>query len=263
MKKIIFFLLLIVISFTSLFITSCAPTKQVAEVEILPADRLVKRLEANRRKIRSFEGSGIIAIESPKFNNKASFRIVLVRPDSIYLTIYGPFGMELAQALVTSEDFIFYDGISNTAYKGKANDEALKEIFKIDFAFNDLLNGFLGAINLSDKLYRDPIKYEVEDDNYVLTYIDSTSMNLSKFIIDIRNLAITEYMVENKNGVNIMRGEYSEFKLLEGVSVPNIIHLSNSKQNQTLKIEYRQMKGNKRDIKIDFEIPDDATLIEW
>jgi len=171
--------------------------------------------------------------------------------------------MELAQALVTSEDFIFYDGISNTAYKGKANDEALKEIFKIDFDFNDLLNGFLGAINLSDKLYCDPIKYEVEDDNYVLTYIDSTSMNLSKFIIDIRNLAITEYMVENKNGVNIMRGEYSEFKLLEGVSVPNIIHLSNSKQNQTLKIEYRQMKGNKRDIKIDFEIPDDATLIEW
>ena len=99
-----------------LSISGCVPSKPTEEVEILPAERLVNKLEVNRRRIKTFEGSGTLYIKSPQLDNKASFQITLVKPDSIYLSIMGPFGIQLAQALVTNDNFIFYDALQNTAY---------------------------------------------------------------------------------------------------------------------------------------------------
>ena len=137
MRKLIFYFI-VLLNFI-LIIPGCVPSKPTEDVEILPSERLISKLEANRRRIQSFEGSGTIHIQSNKFNNNATFNVVLMKPDSIYLTIMGPFGIELAQALVTNKSFIFYDALHNTAYEGESTDEVLKNIFKIDLPFNDLL----------------------------------------------------------------------------------------------------------------------------
>ena len=72
--------LLILLSSTfilSIFIlTGCIPSKPTEEVEILPTERLMTKLESNRRRIKTFEGNGTITIKSNEFNNSASFRIV-------------------------------------------------------------------------------------------------------------------------------------------------------------------------------------------
>ncbi len=96
-------LLLLTLTFITSFIllSGCVPSKPTEEVEILPTDRLVNKLEANRRRIRTFEGNGTITIKSNEFNNSATFRVVLVKPDSLYISFIGPFGIEIAQALVT------------------------------------------------------------------------------------------------------------------------------------------------------------------
>ena len=86
MKKI-----LLVLFFTAaLVITSCVPSKPVHDDEkILPADRLIKRLEANRRKIKTFQGTGILNINTPEINAKANFEVVLKKPDSVKVSIWA------------------------------------------------------------------------------------------------------------------------------------------------------------------------------
>ena len=118
----------------------CVPSKPTDDVEILSSERLINKLEVNRRRIKSFEGNGTILVKNSQMNNSASFRVVLQKPDSIYLTIFGPFGIELAQALVTKSNFIFYDALKNTAYEGKVDDEVLRDIFRIDLSFSELLD---------------------------------------------------------------------------------------------------------------------------
>ena len=85
---------------------SCVPSKPTEDVELLPSERLINKLEANRRKIKNFEGIGVFEIESEQFNNSANFQIIMQKPDSIYFTVLGPFGIELAQALVTKDNYI-------------------------------------------------------------------------------------------------------------------------------------------------------------
>lgn len=261
MKKIS--LIILFLSNILILINGCVPSQPTEEFELLPSERLTNKLEANRRKIKNFEGTGTIFVNSPQMDNSAAFRIVLQKPDSIYLTIMGPFGIELAQAIVTKDKFTFYDALKNTAYIGAVNSNALQSIFRINLSFEDLLDAFVGSVNLTNNLYRAPDNYYVEDDRYVLTYLDSARTNKTIYRVDVRQLGITEYQLFGLDDELILEGKYSDFELLENVAVPYKIAIENKTDDQRIGIEYKKINVNKENIYIDFKIPDDATIIKW
>ena len=249
--------------YTLLLIVSCVPSQPTEEYELLPSERLINKLEANRRKIKSFDGNGTIIVNTPEMDNSATFRVVLQKPDSIYLTIMGPFGIELAQALVTKDKFVFYDALQNTAYTGSATSDALQSIFRINLSFDDLLDAFVGSVNLTQNLYRAPDNYFVEGDKYVLTYLDSARQSKTVYKVDVRQLGITDYQLFNFDGNEKLDGKYSKFELLENVAVPYKIQIQNFIDDQKISIDYKKITVNKKNINIDFKLPDDATIIKW
>ena len=212
----------------------CVPSKPTEDVELLPSERLINKLEANRRKIKNFEGIGVFEIESDQFSNSANFQIVMQKPDSIYFSVLGPFGIELAQALVTKDDYVFYDALQNTAYIGKVNDDILKNIFKINLSFSDLIDAFIGSVNLTHNLYKQPNNYSVAGEQYVLTYVDSDNELTSVYKVDIRQLGITDYTLISDDKTIDLEGKYSKFELIENVAIPFSIEISNKVQNQKL-----------------------------
>ncbi len=246
-----------------MFIPGCVPSKPTDDVEILPSERLVEKLEINRRRIENFEGNGTIVVRNGSSNQSVSFKVVLEKPDSLYLTMYGPFGIELAQALVMKQNFIFYDAMSNTAYEGDVDSDILNQIFKINLTFSELMDAFIGSVNLTNNLYRPPEKYSVDYDKYVLTYIDPNTLRKSVYYVDIRQLGITDFQVFNSDEEKLLEGRYSKFELFENVAVPYKIELENTKDNQKVSIDYKSMAVNKRSIAIDFKVPGDATIIKW
>ena len=241
----------------------CVPSKPTEDVELLPSERLINKLEANRRKIKNFEGVGVFEIESEQYNNSANFQIVMQKPDSIYFSVLGPFGIELAQALVTKEDYVFYDALQNTAYRGKVTDDILKNIFKINLSFSDLLDAFIGSVNLTPNLYKQPNNYSIDGEQYVLTYIDKANELTSVYKVDIRQLGITNYTLTSSDKTIDLEGKYSKFEVIENVAIPFSIEISNKVQNQEVKIRYKNIIANSRGLKVKFELPDDAEIIEW
>jgi len=256
-------LIILFLSNILLILIGCVPSQPTEEFELLPSERLTNKLEANRRKIKTFEGSGTIFVNSPSMDNSATFRIVLLKPDSIYLTIMGPFGIELAQALVTKDKFTFYDALQNTAYVGSVNSNALQSIFRINLSFEDLLDAFIDSVNLTNNLYRAPDNYYVEDERYVLTYLDSARTNKTIYKVDVRQLGITNYQLYGFDETLMLEGNYSDFELLENVAVPYKIAIENKTDDQKISIDYKKITVNKKNIYIDFKLPDDATIIKW
>ena len=254
---------LILLSLFLVFIEGCVPSKPTEDYELLPSERLINKLEANRRKIKNFEGVGVFEIESEQFNNSANFQVVMQKPDSIYFAVLGPFGIELAQALVTKETYIFYDAIQNTAYTGKVNDDILNNIFKINLSFSDLLDAFVGSVNLTQNLYKQPNEYSVQGEQYVLTYLNQDKEMKSVYKVDIRQLGITDYSLTSFDKSINLEGKYSKFELIENVAIPFSIEISNKVQNQDLKIRYKNIYANSKGLKVKFELPDDAEIVEW
>ena len=246
-----------------LLVIGCVPSQPTEEIELLPSERLINKLEANRRKIKNFEGNGTIIVRTPQIQNSATFRIILLKPDSINLTIMGPFGIELGQALVTKEKFVFYDALQNTAYTGDVNSNSLQSIFRINLSFEDLTDAFVGSVNLTNNLYRPPDNYIVEDEKYVLTYSDVARNNSTVYKVDVRQLGITDFELYELEGPLNLKSRYSDFQLFENVAVPYKISIENVTDAQKIDIEYKKITVNNKNIIINFKVPDDATIIKW
>ena len=241
----------------------CVPSKPTEEAEILSSERLINKLEANRRKIKNFEGVGTFDIQSEQFNDGATFQVIMQKPDSIYFSVLGPFGIELAQALVTKDNYIFYDVLHNTAYRGNVNDDILQNIFKIDLSFSDLLDAFVGSVNLTSNLYKEPSNYSIEGENYVLTYLDKERQLTWVYRVDIRELGITNFTLKSQNNQINIEGDYSNFELIDNVAFPFKIEVMNKVKNQKITINYKNISINDKRLRVNFELPDDANIIEW
>jgi outer membrane lipoprotein-sorting protein len=239
------------------------PSKPAYEDQILPADRLIKQLEKNRRKIKTFRGTGVMNIVSPELSANANFEVMLKKPDSIRISIYGPFGIDLAHALVTKQSFVFHDVIRNNVYEGRNKENILKQIFKVDFSFDDLMDAFAGAVNLTYNLSREPDKYTINEQDYFLTYTDEEKSKESKYVISIVNLALLNYQLTNMDGSVVFEGKYKDFKLFDEVPVPYKTLVESKEKMQSVDIEYRNIEINKEIKALTIDIPKDANIIKW
>ncbi len=256
-KIILSFLLL------AILIIGCVPSKPTREEQNLPAERLIKKLEANRRRVKTFRGTGVIKVESPQFGATASFEVSLRKPDSIKINVVGPFGIDLAEALVTTNEFRFYDSMNNRLYKGRSGGKIIKKILKVDLDFNDLMDAFAGAVNLTEKLRRVPDKYLIREESYTLIYVDSLANKISSYYVDPENYTITEFKLNTLDKEEVFKGNYYGFREYSGVYVPQRSTISNNAKEQTLSIEYRTVEINEPIESFELKVPKDAEVIEW
>lgn len=258
-----FVLILFVVVISSVLFSSCVPSKPAYEEETLTANRLIKKLEANRRKIKTFSGTGVMDIESPKFGAKTTFEVALKKPDSIKVSIYGPFGLDLVEVLITKDDFTFYDVMKNRVYTGENRGGIIKEIFKVDLTFDDLMDAFAGAVNLTDKLRNEPDEYLIFEDSYKLIYLDKKSGKKSIYDIRADDLAVTKYNVVLGNKELSFEGTYRKFKNFESVPIPYKTVIESESNEQRIEIEYRKLYVNDELDPFTIDIPTDVEIIRW
>lgn len=244
-----------------LSIEACVPSKPEYEERILTSTRLIKKLEANRRAIKTFNAVGTMDVDSKDFGGSATFEVTLKKPDTIKVNIYGPFGIDLAEAVVTNRNFIFYDVMNNKVYKGMNSQSALKEIFKVDFTFEELMDAFAGSVNLTEKLRREPDIYNVYDDTYELIYVDD-DLRKNIYVINQADLAITSFKITDSSGKNSLLGKYVRFQNYNDVPVPQESEIINYEMDQSIRLKYKSIDINSEPKEFTINYPSDAEIIE-
>lgn len=260
MKRILLIIIAIVVLIN---IDGCAPSRTTEDMRVISADRLIKKLEANRRKIKTLRGVGSLSIYSTDVNAKSSFEVLIKKPDSLKVSFYGPFNIDLAQVVISDKNFQFYDMINNTLYQGNIRDGIMKQLLKIDLPLDEIIDALAGSVNLTDKLRIEPDVYEAMGELYKLTYKDSTLSLEKNYIVRAKDLAITQYVVNKFNGRTELEGKYGGFKLFDEVPFPFEISLEDNKNKQRLKIDYKRVEVNETLNDFRLQIPNDAKVIQW
>ncbi|MEW6652450.1 MAG: DUF4292 domain-containing protein [Bacteroidota bacterium] len=258
MKKLLF----IFYSALIVFAVSCTATKPLEEERTISAERIVKRLEANRRKVKSFVGKGTIIVITKDVNTRSSFQVEIKRPDSLKVSFFGPFGIDLAYTLISQKDFQFYDVINNKYYKGKIRPGIIKDLMKINVPYDELMDAVTGSVNLTSKLQIEPAANQNDDETYELIYPDSVNNTLSTIIIDAGSLRIIKYLISDMRGKVFYQADYDGFRKVDDVYLPFNISINDKANNQKLRIEYRNIELNKLTDKLKLDIPDDAQVTE-
>jgi outer membrane lipoprotein-sorting protein len=252
--------LLVIITLLAIEFTACTSTQTVEQERVISSDRIIKRIEANRRKIKSFEGTGSIYIKTSELDTKSSFKVEIKKPDSLKVSFFGPFGIDLAFALISPKDFSFYDAINNRLYTGKVRPGIMKDLMKIEIPYDELIDAVTGSVNLTSKLRVEPIAKQISESEYELVYPDSSNNKLSKISIDAESYKILQYTITNLKGLVSYQAEYSQFTKIDDVLVPYQVNINDIANNQKLKIEYRRVDLNKLTDMLKLEIPDDAQI---
>lgn len=254
--------LLILSIMTIAYLTGCTATKPLEEEQSISAERIVKRLEANRRKIKSFVGTGTIFIITKELNTRSSFQVEIKKPDSLKVSFFGPFGIDLAYSLISQKDFQFYDVINNKYYKGKIRPGIIKDLMKINIPYDELIDAVTGSVNLTSKLRLEPQVTQKEDRTYELVYPDSASNILNTITIDIETMRITRFVISDLKGKISYQADYEAFRKADDVYLPFNISVNDKVNDQKLKIEYRNVELNKLTDKLKLDIPDDAKVTD-
>lgn len=86
-------LLFLFVSMTLYF--SCSPSKKITGEEVTLED-ILQNMESNYIRINSYSGTGKIDLNLKSLKMTLQFSLQAIKPSTVYLDLYGPFGIEAA-----------------------------------------------------------------------------------------------------------------------------------------------------------------------
>lgn len=239
---------------------SCAPKRSevLLNTEATPPDLVLKMVEQQGAKISTLVGRGIISFDSPEMAGTAAFESNLKKPDSLLVTLEGPFGIDVGTFFLCREKYVLYNSLENSVSTGDPNSSAIRSFIPFDFTYEEILNAFAGvfAIPYSEN---DRKGYSIDDDLFFLTY--ACGANTCKYWVDPKYLLVTRFQQSDANGNLIIEAKASAFTEQEDVVAARRIKITFPQQSRQLSIAYNTMKLNAVDTDFHFTVPSNARKI--
>ncbi len=234
------------------------------ELDRIPVKDIKERINRNSGLIETLEASGNIAFDSPEQSGTGWIEIRIKKPDTVFVRIEGPFGISIANALITRSDFIYYNAQENKAITGPSTDINIGAILRIKVSFDELISGFTGGFNF-DNSPEDSSQAASENSFYVLQ--SDKSGGKQKFYVEPGRFTIQKYNYLDEKNTSLVEVNYSNYQeeSVAGsyVNFPGTIKIKNPTKKQSVYVDYINKEINKRDLSFKVKIPKSAKVVKW
>jgi outer membrane lipoprotein-sorting protein len=243
---------------------ACTGAKENAVLEKIPVKEIKQKVNDQFKKIESIEAEGTIAFDSPDMSNSGYIELSLKKPDSIYFKIEGPFGIDVASALITRKDFVYYNVQENKVIMGPTTAINIGAILRIKVSFDELINSFSGSFYFPDE-DSDSIDAASENNSYVLQI--KKDFGKKKYLIEPQTYTVNNYSVYNNKGKIILEVDYSKFETESTPDgtfyFPDQITIHRPDVKQTVWLSYESKEINKKDLSFKIKYPKSAKIVLW
>ena len=120
-----------ILIFSAFIFYSCTASEGEKESDI-SFEEIRARVNESSARLLSLDADGEISIDSPELSNTGSITVSINKPDSIFTKLEGPFGIDVADLLITRENFIYYNVMDNKVIKGMTTPSNLRYIMKVN-----------------------------------------------------------------------------------------------------------------------------------
>ena len=253
-----------IIALPLIFIIACSGSQGNTELDKIPVKEIKQKVNEQFNKIESLEAYGTIAFDSPEMSNTGYMEVRLKKPDSVLVKIEGPFGIDIANALITRTDFIYYNVQDNKVIMGPTSDINIGAILKIKVSFDELINSFSGAFYFENE-EQDSIDAASENNSYVLQV--NKEYVRKKYFIEPYSYNVNTYSVYDNKNKQLLEVNYSKFEsesISSGsVNFPSQITINKPDTKQTVWLVYESKEINKKNLSFRIKYPKSAKIIRW
>ncbi len=241
-------------------VESCAPKRaEVAlNTSLVPAGELIQRVDERERRFRSLRGSGTLSFRSPEETGTASFELSLKRPDSLLVTLEGPFGIDIGMLFLSRERYVMYNSFENLAIIGSPSSGSLRSLIPLELTYDELMNTFSGMMSLPHDRSL-PKSYAIDDGQFLLMY--SCNGNECRYWVDPAYLAVSRYQVTDPDGETLVEARYSSFIDADGLGFPKKVSIEFPTQRRRLSLAYVGLDPNGEEPSFAFSLPRNARVI--
>ncbi len=241
-------------------VASCSSSPELTNKSRISFADLSRRVNESAGRLSSLNAEGEISIDTPTLSNTGSLTVSINRPDSLYTKIEGPFGIDIADVLVTRNEFTYYNASENKVIRGPSTQRNLGIILKMKVEFDDLVNALSGSFIISDK---DTSNYSISEgeDHYLLEQIVGSST--IRYKINSEYFYVTRIQSYDSKGKMVLEITYDEFYESDGIYFPKKIHLVRPKEKQYIWVSYKIEDFNPGKLSYRLKIPGSARKIQW
>jgi len=243
-----------------LFLYSCTASKSSFNESDYSIGEIIASVNKNSEKLRTLKGDGVISIDSPEMSSSGSFTLSIVKPDSLYIKLEGPFGVSIAAILLERNNFTYYNIQDNRVILAPSTPTNIKAVMRLKLDFDDFINGFSGSYNFLDTNSQN-YSLGKSEDNLVLT--QKTAEETKKYYLDPVKRYITQYKVYDMQGKEKMIVEYNNYTQEDGYYFPNKIKISRTESSEYVFLDYSSKELNKGYLGYKIKYPKSAKVIQW
>ncbi len=246
--------------FLSVSLSACALIKRppVADLSRTPPQEIYRRVQHNFDKIHTLEGRGRLIVEVPGTQFAGRARILVKKPDSLFITAKAILGVEVGFFFADRKHFSSYSPFENIYYTGPVSQMHRLVLFEMQLPYEQLLYAILGTAPLR---LDDSTRVKVVDNQYVFArpwgdYVMVQKIEPGKFVV-------SEALLVDRNGNIYVKQTFSRFRKIQGVWLPQIIRLFRPQTRERLTVYYEQVRINVplKSEEFTFTVPENARRI--
>ena len=238
----------------SVSFVGCAATSYYVDLSGVTAQNVADRIQTQSDGIRYFSTSGYGSFETKQGAYSASFDMSIHRPSTANVSLYGPFGIKVAQVWLTDDTLLVYNSLHNVLFMGKPTSANLRNFLMIasdGSSFTNILLDLMPPIsNMYDaQLYR-------HTDGRTVSFTYTSHDTVEKYTVDGEFMRTREY-VKSVGGETVLKIQYSDFKNLGSAYFPRSVSFEDLKHGVSAKLYYRDVSLNQKE-NVEFSVPSDA-----
>lgn len=251
---------LLVLALVAAGSAGCASTRTVAVgTASVSFEDAVERSDRVQDRLESLSADGSLWIETPAFSQSGDFQLALRKPDSVQITVEGPFGIRVAQALITRERFQAYSTLENKLYVAKTSPENLQKALRLDLEFDDILALFTGGRVLeADR--RAPDAAGTDGGDAFFLFRDGNRSR--RYVVDPATLSIRKIQVLDRQGIMTFEQTFSDPTSFGELTIPKTARATLPQRRQIITLRYDGLRPNPADLRFFFSPPGNARRVE-
>ncbi len=246
----------LLILFLAAAFVGCAAMSNV-DLTAITAGSVAREIESQSRSIHYFTTSGYGSFETKAGAYTARFDMSIHRPSTANVSLYGPFGIKVAQVRLTDDTLLVYNSMRNEVFMGKPTSANLRNFLMIasdGSSFTDLLLDLMSPVG---HMMNAEKSRQLDGNNVCFIYASEDTVE--KYTVDGEFMRTREYE-KTVDGETVLKIQYSDFENVGKISFPKKVSFEDLEHGVSAKLYYQDAALNQKG-SVEFSVPSDAKEI--
>lgn len=222
-----------------LFLSGCAGSFRSDRIlsEIDPYF-LFQKVQTHAALLETFQGQAVWTATSEDGAFRGTARVALRMPDSLWLKLEGPFGIDLAYASVTGDQLLVFSPMLKAAYSGKVDDPGMGKLLPSNMAFIQNVREISGLLVPRDTLLDGLTAFCAEKNEFILDFQSGEHIRIHN-----KGPVVSRWEKRDSTGDLVWSWDAERFKSQGGIRIPRLIRMT-SEKNKRMTLFYETVKTN-------------------